>query len=183
MKSKIDRRTFISGLTMATAGTVMPAFAARAQEIRAVLFHWGLNQWGESLPDGVKTIAGGRRCNDEVKFNDGTELLVAESTYVELTQKPMFNDKSDEVCYLCTFERYIDICRQGNMICFIELKGEWTDEQINDLFNMAKEKYDLSKCSLQSFEFDNLIKAHEAFPELNIMLTYGKNCGDFQKSF
>ena len=55
---------------MATAGTVMPAFAARAQEIRAVLFHWGLNQWGESLPDGVKTITGGRRCNDEVKFND-----------------------------------------------------------------------------------------------------------------
>ena len=121
--------------------------------------------------------------NDEVKFQDGTELLVADSTYVELTQKPMLNDKSDEVCYLCTFQRYIDICRQGNMICFIELKGEWTDEQINDLFNMAKEKYDLSKCSLQSFEFDNLIKAHEAFPELNIMLTYGKNCGDYRRCF
>ena len=81
--------------------------------------------------------------NDEVKFTDGTELLVADSTYVELTQKPIYNDKSDEVCYLCTFERYIDICKQGNMICFIELKGDWTDEQINDLFNMAKEKYDL----------------------------------------
>ena len=59
--------------------------------------------------------------NDEVKFTDGTELLVADSTYVELTQKPIFNDKSDEVCYLCTFERYIDICKQGNMICFIKL--------------------------------------------------------------
>ena len=121
--------------------------------------------------------------NDEVKFNDGTELLVADSTYVELTQKPIYNDKSKEVCYICTFERYLDICRQGNMICFIELKGEWTDEQINDLFTMAKEKYDLSKCSLQSFEFDNLIKAHEAFPELNIMLTYGKNCGDYRRCF
>ena len=63
------------------------------------------------------------------------------------------------------------------MICFIELKGEWTDEQINDLFNMAKENYDLS------FECDNLIKAHEAFPELNIMLTYGKNCGDYRRCF
>lgn len=121
--------------------------------------------------------------NDEVKFSDGTELLVADSTYVELTQKSIYNDKSDEVVYLCTFERYLDICKQANMICFIELKGEWTDEQINELFTMAKEKYDLSKCSLQSFEFDNLIKAHEAFPELNIMLTYGKNCGDYRRCF
>lgn len=39
-------------------------------EIRAVLLHWGLNMWGESLPDGVNTVAGGRRCNDRVKFND-----------------------------------------------------------------------------------------------------------------
>ena len=35
----------------------------------------------------------------------------------------------------------------------------------------------------KSFEFDNLIKAHEAFPELNIMLTYGKNCGDYRRCF
>jgi len=37
-------------------------------EIRAILLHWGLNMWGESLPDGVKSVAGGRRCNDKVKF-------------------------------------------------------------------------------------------------------------------
>ena len=43
---------------------------ARSDEIRAVLLHWGLNMWGESLPDGVKTVTGGRRCNDCVKFSD-----------------------------------------------------------------------------------------------------------------
>lgn len=119
--------------------------------------------------------------NDEAKFVDGTELLVAEATYEELTQKPLLNKKSDETVYLCTFKRYLEICRDADMICFIELKGEFTDEQIHDLFTMAGEVYDLKKCQLQSFEFENLIKAHEAFPDLQIMLTYGKNCGDYHK--
>lgn len=119
--------------------------------------------------------------NDEAKFADGTELLVAEATYEELSQKPLLNKKSDEIVYICTFKRYLEMCRDADMICFIELKGEFTDEQINELFTMAGEVYDLSKCQLQSFEFENLVKAHEAFPDLKIMLTYGKNCGDYHK--
>ena len=39
-------------------------------EIRAVLLHWGLNMWGESLPGGVKVVTGGRRCNDRVRLCD-----------------------------------------------------------------------------------------------------------------
>ena len=119
--------------------------------------------------------------NDEAKFIDGSELIVADSTFEELTQMPLLNKKSDEIVYLCTFQRYLEICRDANMICFIELKGGFTDDQINELFTMAGEIYDLSRCSLQSFEFENLVKTHEAFPELQIMLTYGKNCGDYHK--
>lgn len=119
--------------------------------------------------------------NDEATFFDGTELLVAESTFDELTRKPLRNTNSDETVYICTFERYLEICRDADMICFIELKGDFSDEDINRLFTLASEVYDLKKCSLQSFEFDNLVKAHNAFPELQIMLTYGKNCGDYHK--
>ncbi len=119
--------------------------------------------------------------NEEAKFIDGTELQVAQATYEELTQKPLLNNLSNEVVYVCTFRRYLEICRDADMVCFIELKGEFTDEQINELFTMAGRVYDLSKCVLQSFEFENLVKAHEAFPDLQIMLTYGKNCGDYHK--
>ena len=87
--------------------------------------------------------------NDEAKFFDGTELIVAESTYEELSKKALYNDKSDEIVYICTFERYLEICRDANMICFIEL--------------------------------ENLVKTHEAFPDLQIMLTWAKNCGDYHK--
>ncbi|MBO5065845.1 MAG: hypothetical protein J6D06_07010 [Clostridia bacterium] len=112
--------------------------------------------------------------NDDVVFKDGTSLLVAEATLEELTAKPIRNDKTKDDIYICTFKRYLEICRDNNLICFIELKGEFTDEQINDVFTMAADIYDLKMCQLQSFEFENLVKAHEAFPDLKIMLTYGK---------
>lgn len=118
--------------------------------------------------------------NDDVVFKDGTSLLVAESTFAELTAKPIKNDKTEDDIYICTFERYLEICRDNNLICFIELKGEFTDEQIQELFTMAGEIYDLKMCQLQSFEFENLVKAHEAFPDLQIMLTYGKGM-DYSK--
>ncbi len=119
--------------------------------------------------------------NDEVTFEDGTELLVAEHTYAELTAKPMKNKKSDDTVYLCTFERYLEIMKENNMICFIELKGEYTEEQVRAVFETCERVYDLKKCIMQSFEFDNLIKAHEMFPELPLMLTYGSSKDDYKR--
>ena len=121
--------------------------------------------------------------NDEVTFEDGTELLVAEATYAELTAKPLKNTKSADTVYLCTFERYLEIMKENNMICFIELKGGFTDEQVKALFETAEQVYDLSKCIMQSFELDNLIKARAMFPELPLMLTYGSAEEDYKCCF
>ncbi len=118
--------------------------------------------------------------NDDVEYKDGTSLVVADSTYEQLVSKPIKTDKVKEDVYICTFERYLEICRDNNLICFIELKGEYTDEQIHEVFTLADKVYDLKMCMLQSFEFENLVKAHEAFPDLKIMLTYGKGM-DYSK--
>lgn len=49
----------------------LPTFAAKPDEIRSVLLHWGLNMWGESLPPDIKgPLSHGRLCNDRVKFSD-----------------------------------------------------------------------------------------------------------------
>ena len=109
--------------------------------------------------------------NETALFSDGTELSVSDSTFEELTSKTLYNEFTDTEIYLCTFRRYLEICRDGNMICFIEFKGHFPDEKIDEAFRMAEEVYDLKMCSLQSFELDNLIRAHEAFPDLQIMLT------------
>ncbi len=121
--------------------------------------------------------------NDEVTFDDGTELLVAEATYEELTSKPLENDESDDVVYLCTFRRYLEIMRDNNMICFVELKGEFSDEKVKEVFDTVSEVYDLSKCIMQSFDFNNLIKARGMFPDLPLMLTYGSDEEGYKRCF
>lgn len=121
--------------------------------------------------------------NDEVVFADGSELLVAEATYAELTAKPMRNTKSEDTVYLCTFRRYLEIMKENNMICFVELKGKFSDEKVKEVFDTVSEVYDLSKCIMQSFEFANLIKAREMFPDLPLMLTYGSDEIDYRRCF
>ena len=73
--------------------------------------------------------------------------------------------------------------KEYNMVCFIELKGNFTDAQVEEIFDLAAETYDLSKCILQSFDFDNLIKARNLFPNLPIMLTYGAGDTDYERCF
>ena len=119
--------------------------------------------------------------DDTVKYADGTELAVSDYTYEELAAKPLRNKFTDTEIHICTFRRYLEICREGNMVCFIEFKGHFPDEKIDEAFRMAGEVYDLKMCSLQSFDLDNLIRAHKAFPELQIMLTCGEPDEDVYK--
>ena len=119
----------------------------------------------------------------EVRFADGTEMTVESTDFASLTARPLRNDKTDNDVFLCTFRRYLEIMRDNGMICFVELKGPFTDEQVGEVFRMVAEVYDLKKCIFQSFDFDNLIRAHEQFPELPLMLTYGSNERHYERCF
>ena len=116
-------------------------------------------------------------------FKDGTSLIVSDATFAELTGKPLRNDKTDNDVYLCTFRRYLEIMREHDMICFVELKGAFTDEQVREVFQMVEEVYDLKKCILQSFDFENLLRAHAQFPDLPLMLTYGSEERNYERCF
>ena len=121
--------------------------------------------------------------DSEVVFEDNSSMTVEECTYEQLTQKPLKNKKTRDKVYLCTFKQYLEIMRDNDMICFVELKGAYTDEQIKEIFTIAEETYCLEKCILQSFNFDNLLKAKELFPELPVMLTYGTNDTGYERCF
>lgn len=121
--------------------------------------------------------------DSEVIYDDGSVLIIEEHTYDELTAKPLKNKKTKDKVYLCTFERYLEIMRDNGMVCFVELKGAYTDEQIGEIFGLVEKVYKLEKCILQSFDFNNLLKARELFPDLPLMLTYGSSDTDYQKCF
>ena len=119
----------------------------------------------------------------DVRFSDGTRLPVAESTFAELTAKPLFNDKIPAHVYLCTLRRYLEIMRDNRMVCFVELKGPFTEAQVRDVFALAAEVYELEKCILQSFNFENLMRARALFPSLPLMYTYGTGERDYERCF
>lgn len=121
--------------------------------------------------------------NSDVRFSDGTSLEVGSSTYEQLSAKPLLNKTCGETSYICTFRRYLEICREYSLICFIEFKGEFPEEKIKEAFELAESVYDLSKCMLQSFDINNLIAAHNMFPDLKIMLTWGKDRGPYSVCF
>lgn len=122
--------------------------------------------------------------NSTVVLKDGTELSVADSTYDELTAQPLKPKKGlFKENYLCTYERYLEIMKENDMVCFIELKGEFTDAQIKEIFDIADEIYDLQKCILQSFSFENLVKARQICPDLPMMLTYGTDDTGYERCF
>ena len=119
----------------------------------------------------------------EVRFADGTELIVEENDFAALTAKPLKNDKTDDTVYLCTLKCYLEVMRDNGMICFVELKGPFTDAQVKEVFDLVAEVYDLKKCILQSFDFANLLKAHEQFPALPLMWTYGTGESHYERCF
>lgn len=121
--------------------------------------------------------------NSEIVLKDGTVLAVSDNDYSALTAQPLKNRKGDEDVYLCTFERYLEIMKEFDMVCFVELKGEFTEEQVAEVFAMAERKYELSKFILQSFSIDNLKKSRRQYPDIPLMYTYDSGCEPYDFCF
>ena len=110
--------------------------------------------------------------NSSITLKDGTELEIATNTYADLTAQNLEHKNIGNV-KLCTLREYLQIMKKNDMVCFIELKGDFDDAQIKEIFDICAEEYELPKCILQSFEMENLLKARKIVPDLPIMLTYG----------
>lgn len=119
----------------------------------------------------------------EVRFADGTMLTIAEHTFAELSEKPLLNRLTDDEVFLCTLRQYLGIMRDNGMVCFVELKGAYTDDEVREIFAEAAAVYDLKKCILQSFDFDNLLKCRAMFPDLPLMFTYGTGESGWERCF
>lgn len=121
--------------------------------------------------------------DEDVRFADGSAMTIADATFAALTEKPLRNEKTADTVYLCTFRRYLEIMRDNSMICFVELKGPFTEGQVTGVFALVDEVYDLKKCIFQSFDFDNLLRARRQFPDLPLMYTYGSCETHYERCF
>lgn len=121
--------------------------------------------------------------NGEAVFRDGSKLTIADSTYEELTAKPLRNLKTFDDVYLCSYERFLEVMKEYNLEFYIEFKFTPTKEIIRDVFTIAEEKYDLSKCIYESPRINDLITAREIFPDMPMMYVISEEDTDYSQCF
>ncbi len=121
--------------------------------------------------------------NSEVVFKDGSKLTVADSTYEELTAKPLKNLKTLDEVYLCSYDSFLDIMKEYNLEFYIEFKVQATEELIRDVFTIAQEKYDITKCIYESPHIEDLITARKLFPTMPMMYVIKDASADYSQCF
>ena len=115
-----------------------------------------------------KTADGVYVCSHDktVKFANGEEKEVAKSNYAELAS-PLENKEGGEV-FLCSFERYLDICKSNEKVALIELKEEFDAEAVTEILAIVDERYERASVSIISFYFDVLLRVREQDPSISL---------------
>ena len=104
--------------------------------------------------------------DETVRLLDGTEKAPSEATFAELTSAPLKNDKSTEDVYICTFEKYLDICKSGNKVAVIELKEDFSTEDLQEILAIADARYDRKSIIVISFFYDALLRTRAEDPAI-----------------
>lgn len=143
----------------------------------------GMNFYGIET-DVQKTADGVYVCNHDetAKYKDGDEKKISTSTYAELVSKPLKNDKTSEDAYICTFERYLEICKSGKKVAVIELKEDFGAEEVGEILAIVDATYDRRSVSVISFYLGALLHVKAIDPSVNLQyLSETKNDPNFDR--
>ena len=130
-----------------------------------------------------KTSDGVFVCNhdESVKFADGDVKTVSASTFAELSSKPLKNTKNDRDVRICTFEKYLNVCKEGGKVAIIELKETFSVEDIRALLALA-DSYDRASVCFISFYFDTLMRIRQEDPSVSLQyLSETENDPNFER--
>ena len=111
--------------------------------------------------------------NSTLEYEDGTELEVATHTLAELTEKPLKNKYNKNKVYACPFARYLEVLKENGMFCFIELKSDFTNEEIDKIYQTVVDTYSLDKVSIQAMNLDRVTRFKERHPDMPLMYCAG----------
>jgi len=131
-----------------------------------------------------KTKDGFYVCNHDetVKYQSGEEKEVSATDLEELLAIPLKNDKTATSVYLCTFERYLEICKKGGKTAVIELKEDFSSDELREIFAIVDRAYDRKCVSVISFFFDPLLVVKREYPGVDVQyLSETKNDPIFEK--
>ena len=97
----------------------------------------------------------------------GLDLEIEETNYADL-KKVKLPDKGgdgEKAQYIPTFEEFLTICKEYNKRAIVELKADFTKEQIGEIVGILETNGMKNNATFISFEEENLLYLREVFPD------------------
>ena len=117
-------------------------------------------------------------CHDKTLHRISGENISVEETTLSELQNIVLLDKDGSKnrldLRLSTLENYISICKKYGKHSFLELKSEFSDEEILNLINIIKKLNYLENVTFISFSFDNLVKVRNILPSQAVQYIVNK---------
>lgn len=117
-------------------------------------------------------------CHDNDLFRVSGESIPVEQVTLAVLQNIVLFDKDGTKDRAdlrpCTLENYINICKKYEKHCVLELKSNFTDEEISRIVAVIKELDYISNVTFISFCYENLEKIRSLLPEQSVQYLFSE---------
>ena len=107
----------------------------------------------------------------------GVDIDVETSALDELQKIPLLDKdgNADRVdLRVCALENYVKICKKYEKHAVLELKSEFTDEEIEKIIEIIKDYDYLDNLTFISFKYDNLTKIRKILPNQSAQFLFSQ---------
>ncbi|MBO5261582.1 MAG: hypothetical protein J6B45_00900 [Clostridia bacterium] len=115
--------------------------------------------------------------DNDLKRIAGVDLTLEDSTLAMLQDVVLFDKdgtKSRFDLRPCTLENYISIVKKYEKHAVLELKSDFTDEEIEKIINIVKDHGYLDNLTFISFNYENLLKVRKFLPSQSAQYLFWK---------
>lgn len=117
-------------------------------------------------------------CHDEdLKRVAGVDVKVEETDFADLMDVVLLNKngkKDEDVGSLSTLESFISICQRYEKQAILELKSNFTSDEVTEILSIIDSLGYLDKTTFISFDYDNLLYVRAIYPEQSAMYLFSK---------
>ena len=115
--------------------------------------------------------------DDDLRRVAGVNVPVESTSLAELQSIVLFDKdgtKNRIDLRVSTLENYISICKKYGKHCVLELKSDFTDEEIAEIIGIAKNFDYLENITFISFIYSNLLKIRKICPNQSMQFLFSK---------
>lgn len=115
--------------------------------------------------------------DDDLKRVAGVDIPVESTNLADLMNIVLFDKdgtKGREDLRVSVLENYIAICKKYEKHCVLELKSDFTDEEIAQIINIVKSFDYLENVTFISFIYSNMTKIRKICPKQSVQFLFSK---------